>query len=165
MRTGSIKRRDSQRSRLPKKSQSMRQGIMPGSSSAVRRFASDASEFVQQRVLFQQRPHQPPEFVSLNEQCLHRHHSAAESKKHHNHNECSNNKANAGNKDGEEQAAEDSLSSQTPSPSTSGVDKIGPRIAQEHSAGLSQDARLGGLVSLQKRQHKSTVQSVVCFFH
>ena len=69
----------------------MRQG-MPGSSGAVRRFASDASEFVQQRVLFQQRPHQP-EFVSLNEQCLHRHHSTAESKKHHH--EC--NRAN-GNK-------------------------------------------------------------------
>ena len=56
--------------------------------------------------------------------------------------------ADAGNKDGEEKAAEDSLSCQTPSPSASGVNKIGPRIAQEHPAGLSQDARLSGLVSL-----------------
>ena len=57
--------------------------------------------------------------------------------------------ADAGDKEGKEEAAEDSLSGQEPSLGASGVvDKAGPGIAQEHPPGLGQDARLGGLVSL-----------------
>ena len=56
--------------------------------------------------------------------------------------------ADAGDKDGEEQAAEDGLGGQTPPSRASGVDKVGPRVAEEHPSGLSQDARLSGLVGL-----------------
>ena len=55
----------------------------------------------------------------------------------------------AGDKEGEEEAAKDSLSGQKPSPRGSGgVDKAGPGIAQEHPSCLGQNTRLGGLVSL-----------------
>ena len=56
--------------------------------------------------------------------------------------------ADTGDKEGEEEAAEDSLGGQIPSPGASGVDKVWPGAAQEHPPGLGQDASLGGLVSL-----------------
>ena len=56
--------------------------------------------------------------------------------------------ADAGDKDGEEQAAEDGLGGQLPPSRASGVDKVGPRVAEKHPSGLSQDARLSGLIGL-----------------
>ena len=53
--------------------------------------------------------------------------------------------ADAGDKDGEEEAAEDSLSGQEPAPRASGVR---PGVGEEHPPGLGQDTGLGGLVSL-----------------
>ena len=60
--------------------------------------------------------------------------------------------ADASYKDGEEQASEDSLSGQMPPPRASGLDKVRPRITQEHPSGLSQDAWLSGLVGLLRHR-------------